>query len=105
MDTPTNNTYQPPLGQHAAATLSQAPVVSVKHWMLTFILCAIPIVNIVMLFVWAFGDGTNPNKRNYARASLLLALIFIVLYVVFLVLFVAIFGSMAFWPELSGTNM
>lgn len=29
-----------------------APVLSVKDWMITILLLAIPLVNIVMLFVW-----------------------------------------------------
>ncbi|UQZ87446.1 hypothetical protein SK3146_06748 [Paenibacillus konkukensis] len=82
---PTQGSYVPPAS-------AQAPVVSVKHWILTFILCAIPIVNIIMLFVWAFGDHTNPNKKNYARASLLLAVIVIVLYIIFFLLIFLIFG-------------
>lgn len=104
MNTNNHPSSQAPIGHYEAPSLVQAPVVSVKHWILTFILSAIPIVNIVMLFVWAFGDSTNPNKKNYARASLLLAAIFIVLYIVFAVLFVVVFGGMALWPEL-GTNV
>jgi hypothetical protein len=25
-----------------------------------------PIVNIILLFIWAFGSSTNLNKKNYA---------------------------------------
>ncbi|MBB3112209.1 putative membrane protein YdbT with pleckstrin-like domain [Paenibacillus phyllosphaerae] len=70
-----------------------APVISVKHWMLTILLMAIPIVNIVMLFVWAFGGGTNPTKANYAKATLIFALIGIVFYVVVIVLFLGTFAA------------
>ena len=45
--------------------------VSFGDWMLTMLLLVIPIVNIVMLFVWAFGSNTNPSKSNWAKASLL----------------------------------
>ncbi|MDR0363055.1 MAG: hypothetical protein LBJ46_10300 [Planctomycetota bacterium] len=47
-----------------------APVVSVGEWMLMDLILIIPIVNIIMLFVWSFGN-TNPNRRNKARSSLL----------------------------------
>ncbi|MUT68426.1 hypothetical protein [Paenibacillus sp. NEAU-GSW1] len=67
-----------------------APVISVKDWLITILLLAIPIVNIIMLFVWAFGGNTNPSKANYAKAALIWALIGIVIYVV---LFVIILGS------------
>jgi len=71
----------------------QAPVLTVKNWMLTLLLLMIPIVNIVMLFVWAFGGGTNPNKQNYAKASLLWALIALVLYLIFGVIFASMIAS------------
>ena len=64
----------------------EAPVMSVKNWMLTMLLLAIPLVNIIMLFVWAFGRASNPNKANYAKASLLWSAIFIVLYIVIFIL-------------------
>ncbi|MEC0230582.1 hypothetical protein [Paenibacillus alba] len=64
-----------------------APVLSVKDWMITILLLAIPIVNIVMLFVWAFSGGVNPTKANYAKASLIWAVIGIVLYIIFVVIF------------------
>ncbi|UJF36234.1 hypothetical protein L0M14_02730 [Paenibacillus hexagrammi] len=58
--------------------------------MITILLLAIPLVNIVMLFVWAFGGGANPSKANYAKASLIWAAIGIVLYIIFGVI---IFGA------------
>ncbi|MFH5183269.1 hypothetical protein ACHHV8_11935 [Paenibacillus sp. TAB 01] len=70
----------------------QAPVLTVKQWLVTLIVLAIPLVNLIMLFVWAFGDQTNPNKKNYARASLLLAAIVIVLYIIMLIFIFVIFG-------------
>ncbi|SEO37522.1 hypothetical protein [Paenibacillus sp. OV219] len=79
--------------QYFATTPQQgAPVISVKDWMITMLLLAIPLVNIVMLFVWAFGGGANPSKANYAKAGLIWALIGIVFYVVVIVL---IFGALA----------
>ncbi|MCR8630702.1 hypothetical protein [Paenibacillus radicis (ex Xue et al. 2023)] len=78
--------YQNPYSQ-------QASVMSVKDWILTFIVTAIPVVNIIMLFIWAFGDSANPNKKNYSKATLLLAAILIVIYALFFVLFVVILGA------------
>lgn len=65
--------------------------VSFGDWMLTMLLCVIPIVNIIMLFVWAFSAGTNPSKANWAKASLLWAVIGIVLWVL---VFGALFATM-----------
>lgn len=40
-----------------------------------FFLLAVPILNIILLFKWAFGSSANLNKKNYARATLILAAI------------------------------
>jgi hypothetical protein len=52
-------------------------------WIVTFILLAIPVVNLVMLFVWALSGGTHPSKKTYAQANLILALVGIVLWFLF----------------------
>lgn len=44
--------------------------VSVGDWMLTYILLCIPLINIIMFFVWAFGSSPE-SKANWAKASLL----------------------------------
>ena len=51
------------------------------------LLLAIPLVNIILLFVWAFGSGTNTNKKNYCRATLIIAAVVIAIYVVILLIF------------------
>lgn len=70
----------------------QAPVVSIKEWLLTNLIMMIPLVNIVMMLVWAFNSNTNPNKANYFKAALIL---FAIVMVIYLVLAVVIFGSIA----------
>ena len=47
---------------------------SVGTWFWSLLILCIPIVGIVMLFVWAFG-GTSDARQNFARASLLWFLI------------------------------
>ena len=49
-----------------------APVISLGEWIITFIVLAIPLVNIIMLFVWGFSCGTNPSKQNFCRAALII---------------------------------
>jgi|ETN02SMinimDraft_4_1059925.scaffolds.fasta_scaffold42860_2 hypothetical protein len=56
---------------------------SIENWIVTYLIMIIPIVNIVMLFVWGFGDNTQPSKANWAKATLIWFSIFIVLYLVF----------------------
>ncbi|WEK53483.1 MAG: hypothetical protein P0Y55_12935 [Candidatus Cohnella colombiensis] len=91
----TGQNQQPAFSQQSyqqAPQQQSALPVSTKDWFITMLILAIPLVNIIMLFVWAFGDGANPSKANYAKAALLWALIGIVIYVV---LFVLILGAVA----------
>lgn len=59
-------------------------------WMLTLFLTAIPIVGIVMLFIWAFSADTPLAKKNWARAGLIWKAIGIIL----LIIFSAAFGAL-----------
>ncbi len=70
----------------------QAPIVSVKEWLITNLILMIPLVNLVMIFVWAFGSNTNPNKANYFKAALIL---FAIVMAIYLVLAVVFLGSIA----------
>jgi len=65
--------------------------VTVGNWMLTTLLMCIPLVNIILLFVWAFGSNTPISKANWAKAALLWALISAVIYVLLLVV-IAVIG-------------
>ncbi|CDN41147.1 MULTISPECIES: hypothetical protein [Paenibacillus] len=92
------STFQPPAGQQPPVPPGYAPpyasdeVVSVKSWLGSLVILMIPIVNIIFLFVWAFGDSANLNRKYFARAYLLWALIGIVLYIILL----AVFGAVMF---------
>ncbi|MFU8832980.1 MAG: hypothetical protein ACNA7J_12620 [Wenzhouxiangella sp.] len=56
---------------------------SVGNWMLTLFLTFIPLVNIIMLLVWAFSASTSPSKANWAKAALLWMVIFVPLGILF----------------------
>lgn len=59
---------------------------SVAQYIGLFLLLCIPISNLILLFVWSFGARINQNKKNFARASLILmvcAAIFMVLLTIF----------------------
>ncbi|HTR42974.1 MAG TPA: hypothetical protein VMH87_15275 [Pseudomonadales bacterium] len=49
--------------------------VSIGNWILTFILLGIPLVNLIMLVIWAFGSGTHPSKKTFAQAQFVLFVI------------------------------
>lgn len=59
------------------------PVVSLSEWVITLLICFIPFVNIIMLLIWAFGGGANPNKANFAKAALIFVLIYFLLVTFF----------------------
>lgn len=53
-------------------------VMTMGEWLITLIVLAIPCVNVIMYFVWAFGNG-NENRKNFCRAGLIVMAIGIVL--------------------------
>jgi uncharacterized membrane protein YvbJ len=61
-----------------------AKIMGVGAWCATLILTMIPLVGMILLFIWAFGENANSNlqKRNWARANLILAAGTIVLYII-----------------------
>ncbi|MHA6260907.1 hypothetical protein ACXYMX_13560 [Sporosarcina sp. CAU 1771] len=67
------------------------PQMSVGQWVITFVLLAIPLVNIIMMFIWAFDP--NSLRRNFARAYLIIAAIMIALSIVFGIIMVVIGAS------------
>lgn len=52
------------------------PVVSIREWTITLLVCFIPLINIIMLLVWAFGGDANQNKANFAKVALSLVAIY-----------------------------
>jgi hypothetical protein len=56
---------------------SEYKPISIGNWILTFILLAIPLVNLIMLIVWAVGSSTHPSKKTFAQAYFVMLLIFI----------------------------
>jgi hypothetical protein len=66
---------------------------SVKEWLITLLIMAIPLVGFVMLFVYAFGNNENVNKQNWAKAQLIFIAVIVGLAVVFLSIFGAIFAT------------
>ena len=60
--------------------------VSVKEWLITFLILCIPTVNIIMMIVWAFGGGASPTKANLFKASLIMTVIFTVITVIFVLI-------------------
>ncbi len=63
-----------------------ADIVSIWEWIGTFILLAIPVVNLIMIVIWLFSGSTNPSKRNFILAQLIVfAVIFVLIAIVAIV--------------------
>ena len=62
-------------------------IVKTGDWILTLLISAIPLIGIIMIFVWAFSGGTNPSKANWAKACIIWLAIGIVLTVIMFIFF------------------
>ena len=58
---------------------------SVGSWMLTILLAGLPIFGLVYILILAFGNGRSASKKNWARATLIWAVIGAVLATLFYV--------------------
>ena len=58
---------------------------SVGSWMLTILLAGIPVLGFIYMLVLAFGNGRSASKKNWARATLIWAVIGAVLATLFYV--------------------
>lgn len=67
---------------------------SLGKWLITLLLISIPIVNIVMLCIWGFGE--HDPRKNFSRAYLIWTGIMFVLSItiwLFLVIIIASLGG------------
>ena len=89
--------YQPQYQQQQPYQMGDGELeepVTFADWMLSTLIMCIPCVNIIMVFVWAFGSNTKKSKSNYFKAMLVWMLIGIVLSIVMIGAFGAIFASL-----------
>lgn len=57
--------------------------VTLGNWVITLIITMIPILNIIMLFIWSFNRNTNVVKARWAQAVLILMAVWIILGLIF----------------------
>ncbi|MBL4643213.1 MAG: hypothetical protein JKY44_06445 [Flavobacteriaceae bacterium] len=72
-------------------------IMAPKEWALTIFLASLPIIGFILVLVWAFDSTTDLQKKNWAKGSLLLMLIYFILAMLFLFLF----GGLALFAGLS----
>ena len=65
--------------------MTQWPPMTIGNWMATQLLMLIPIANIILVFVWAFGSNVNPSKKTYFQAQLIWALIWTGFFIIILI--------------------
>jgi hypothetical protein len=62
-------------------------IMSPKEWALTIFLASLPIIGFILVLVWAFDSNTALQKKNWAKGTLLLMLIYFILAMLFLFMF------------------
>jgi len=70
-----------PLASPLATAPDLSPTVTKMDWFICFLVACIPVVNIIMMFIWAF-DNTKPSRANFFKVYLIILLVSIVLFAV-----------------------
>ena len=83
-----NGNYQVPYQQNSQLDLEEP--MKVSEWLITFLIMLVPCVNIIMMFVWAFGSTEKKSKSNYFKASLIFFGIVLALYLVLIIAIAAL---------------
>lgn len=87
-----NNYYSEEQQNNMQKVFYEEPV-SVKEWVITLLIMVIPIVNLVMIFVWAFGGKQKKSKSNYFKAALIMSGIAIAFSIVLSIIIVVLFSA------------
>ncbi|HIW20454.1 MAG TPA: hypothetical protein H9887_00295, partial [Candidatus Dorea intestinavium] len=67
---------------------------TLKEWIITLILVAIPCVGIVMLIMWAVSKAGNINRKRFAQAQLIIGAAAVIIYLLIMLIFGASFMTM-----------
>ena len=89
---PNNNGYQSAY-QPIPQTDLEEPV-TMGEWVVTMLIMMVPCVNIVMMFIWAFGSDTKKSKSNYFKVVLIFTAISLVLSMIFGASFISMLNNL-----------
>ncbi len=78
-----NGYYQDPRRNRFSQELEEP--MTLGEWIVTLLISVIPCVNVIMMFVWAFGSSTKRSKSNWAKAMLIFLLIFVIIGVILMI--------------------
>ena len=81
--------YQPP--QYPQQR--EGRITSVGEWFLIILVLSIPLVNLIMLLVWAFSNDGHESRANFCKAALIWMLIGIGLAIIWVVIMAAVVGG------------
>ena len=82
----------PPQPQYVPYTPAPVEQLGVGGWILTLFILSIPMVNLIMLFVWGFGQDSP--RKNFARGYLVWTLISTVIAVIISIAYFVVIYSM-----------
>lgn len=89
-----------PAAPRAQAVDSRDLPMTLGGWIVTMLILLIPIANIIMPFIWAFGSDVNRSKKTFFQAMLLVNVVVIILVIVFssaIAVFFASFSDSIFY--------
>ena len=75
--------------QNAYSVDMEEPV-SIGEWIITMLIMMVPCVNLIMMFVFAFGSSSKKSKSNYFKAGLIMTGIIFAVYLVLVIVFAAV---------------
>jgi len=87
-------TYQTTYNQYSTSSggyqAQNSPPLTVGQYIGMFIIASLGIIGFIFLLIWAFGSEPNLNKKNYAKAVLLLGLIISAVSILVFIIFGAV---------------
>ncbi len=78
--------------------LDQEPI-TMGGYLIMFLIMCIPVVNLVVLLLWAFGKNGNVNRRNFSRAALIYIAIGIALTVGAMLFFIGMIANVVQYEQ------
>lgn len=77
-----NPAAQPKAKPKSVVSVENNRTLGVGEWMITILFFLLPVINIIMMALWAFSSRGNVHRKNFARACLLWLIILLLGYVV-----------------------
>ena len=79
---PAQTAYAPPRPAAYSGQTGGSEPLRVGQYIGMLLLMYVPLINIILLFMWSFGSSVNPNKKNFARASLILCAVSLIIMLI-----------------------